>query len=153
MTLEDAISKLAHEIALNTLAVKQNTLVRNGGKPFTAEQQQADIEQKYEESKAATKTEEVIQKAKKPTPVKTEELVSSANGASPQSEPETVAVVTPPILDYKNDIMPVLTKYFTKCGRDAAAALLKTYGVNKFSEIEHSRLDGLLVDLNSGLAS
>ena len=84
--------------------------------------------------------------AKKPTPAPTETVASSPAVAEPATEPTVQETISAP-LSYKEDIMPMLTKFFAKCGREAAAELLKKYGVAKFSEV--TDLVALSSDLNA----
>ena len=83
---------------------------------------------------------------KKSEPAPTETAVSSPVVAEPVTEPTVQETISAP-LSYKEDIMPMLTKFFAKCGREAAAELLKKYGVAKFSEI--ADLVALSADLNA----
>lgn len=84
--------------------------------------------------------------AKKPTSAPAETVVSSPVVAEPVTEPTVQETISAP-LSYKEDIMPLLTKFFAKCGREAAAELLKKYGVAKFSEV--TDLVALSSDLNA----
>ena len=84
--------------------------------------------------------------AKKSTPAPTGTVVSSPVVAEPVTEPTVQETISAP-LTYKEDIMPMLTKFFAKCGREAAAELLKKYGVAKFSEV--TDLASLSSDLNA----
>ena len=83
---------------------------------------------------------------KKSEPAPTETVASSPAVAEPATEPTVQETISAP-LSYKEDIMPMLTKFFAKCGREAAAELLKKYGVAKFSEV--TDLVSLSSDLNA----
>ena len=83
---------------------------------------------------------------KKSEPAPTETVASSPAVAEPATEPTVQETISAP-LSYKEDIMPMLTKFFAKCGREAAAELLKKYGVAKFSEV--TDLVALSSDLNA----
>ncbi len=83
---------------------------------------------------------------KKSEPAPTETVVSSPVVAESVTEPTVQETISAP-LTYKEDIMPMLTKFFAKCGKEAAAELLKKYGVAKFSEV--TDLVALSSDLNA----
>lgn len=94
----------------------------------------------------AIEEEEAYIESKKSEPAPTETVASSPVVAEPATEPTVQETISAP-LTYKEDIMPMLTKFFAKCGREAAAELLKKYGVAKFSEV--TDLVALSSDLNA----
>jgi hypothetical protein len=94
-------------------------------------------------------TEKVIETAKKSTvaPV-VEAPVSSPNGALPQSEtPPAVPDEKTEPLDFQEDIVKPFGKLCVAKGREAGAAILAKWGVDKLSKIPADKYADLVADI------
>lgn len=131
MSLENAIEA-------NTAAIRELIAALSANKV-------RDVQIDADLSTRPTKTESAPT-TKKSEPAPTETVASSPAVVEPVTEPTVQETISAP-LSYKEDIMPLLTKFFAKCGREAAAELLKKYGVAKFSEV--TDLVALSSDLNA----
>lgn len=110
---------------------------------LSAEDKKAIREEAKRDAELEKAVEQVEAEAKKPAG--SAENKAPANTAGSVTEPAT--------LDYEKDVKPVLIKYASAKGKPELSAFVKSFGVDKATELKPEQLADVLAQANAALAA